>query len=198
MADTGSTTWDWFWLNTNSKPEHSAIGDITFRYRLDLLPGENWVFELKNRALYTCYTDTRYASRDNWGQHSDAVAEMKYIVRPGLQYFWLDGDRPFVTFFAQYEAHLALNFGNRRLVESWAYLGFLYHFSEEVAVGMNLAFAQWWWSEFDSVRNIRAAETCTSGASAPFTCNATQYVTTQRAFIVGALALFRFDLTSVE
>lgn len=197
-AASGSTTWDWFWLNTNNRPEHSAIGDITFRYKLGFLPGENWVFELKNRAVYTWYTDARYASRDNWGQHSDAVAETKYVVRPGLQYFWLDGDRPFMTFFAQYEAHFALNFGTRRLVESWAYLGFLYHLSEEVALGLNLAYAQWWWSESDSVRNIRAAETCTEGGSAPFICNTTQYVTTQRAFIVGALALFRFDLTPIE
>ncbi|GAB4439936.1 MAG: hypothetical protein OHK0011_22440 [Turneriella sp.] len=196
-AETGSSVWDWFRLNTNDRPEHSAIGDITFRYRLGFLPGENWVFELKNRAVYTWYNDARYASRDNWGQHSAAVAETKYVVRPGLQYFWLDGDRPFVTFYTQYEAHFALNFGTRRLVESWAYFGFLYHLSEEVALGLNLAYAQWWWSESDSVRNIRAAENCQQG-SAIVTCNTMQYVTTQRAFIVGALALFRFDLTPIE
>lgn len=194
----GSSIWDWFWLNTNNRPEHSAIGDITFRYRLTFLPGENWVFELKNRAVYTWYSDARYAARDNWGQHSPNVAEAKYVVRPGLQYFWLDGDRPFMTFFAQYEAHLALNFGRRRLVESWAYFGFLYHLSEEIALGLNLAYAQWWWSESDSVRNIAAVEKCTEGGSPLFDCNLTQYVTTQRAFIIGALALFRFDASPIE
>lgn len=193
-----ANAWDWFWLNTNNRPEHSAIGDITLRLRPGFAGAENLVFELKNRAIYTWYSDARYASRDNWGQHSDAVAETKYVIRPGLQYFWLDGDRPLFTLFAQYEAHWALDFGTRRLVESWAYLGFFYHLTEEIAVGMNLAHAQWWWSESDSVRNIRAAETCTEGASAAFTCNTTQYVTTQRAFIVGAIALFRFDLTPVE
>ncbi len=193
-----TSVWDWFWLNSNDRPEHSVIGDITWRQKLRFLPGENWVFELKNRAIYTWYTDARYANRDNWGAHSAAVAETKYVVRPGLQYFWLDGDRPLMTFFAQYEAHFALNFGTRRLVESWAYLGFLYHLSEEVALGANLAYAQWWWSESDSVRNIRAAEMCVTGSSAAFPCNTTQYVTTQRAFIVGVIALVRFDFTPIE
>ena len=195
-----SSGWDWFWLNTNNRPEQAAIGDITWRQDLKFLPGENWVFELKNRFHYTWYSDDRYANRDNWGAHSTNVAETKYVVRPGLQYFWLDGDKPFMTFFLQYEAHFAINFGTRSLVEQWGYFGFFYHVTEEVALGFNIARAQWWWSESDSVRNIRAAEMCasTAGGAATAACNTTQYVATQRAWVMGFTAMLRFDFTPIE
>jgi hypothetical protein len=200
-----AAAWDWFWLNTNSRPEHAAIGDITWRQKLEFLPGENWVFELKNRVHYTWYSDSRYEERDNWGRHSANVAETKYVLRPGLQYFWLDGDKPFMTFFLQYEAHFALNFGTRSLVESWGYFGFFYHVSEEVAIGLNIARAQWWWSESDSLRNIRPdsgtdPELCSNdiGQAADTVCNTMKYVATQRALVVGLTAMIRLDFTPIE
>ncbi len=199
-AASGSSTWDWFWLNTNNRAEQSFVGDVTVRQKLPFLPGENWVFELKNRFMYTWYSDDRYASRDNWGQSSANVAEMKYILRPGLQYFWMDGDRPFMTFFLQYEAHFALNFGNRTLVESWGYFGFFYHITEEVALGLNVARAQWWWSESDSIKETRPAEMCaqTAGGAATTQCNTMQYLATQRAWVVGFTAMLRLDFTPIE
>lgn len=198
--------WDWFWLNTNNRAEQSAIGDITFRQKLPFLPGENWVFELKNRIHYTWYTDSRYSERDNWGRHSSDVSETKYVLRPGLQYFWMDGDRPLMTFFLQYEAHFALNFGARTLVESWGYFGFFYHVTEEVALGLNVARAQWWWSESDSVKNIRPApgnsnpEMCatTAGGSPTTQCNTMSYLATQRAWVFGFTAMLRLDFTPIE
>ncbi|MBV6493876.1 MAG: hypothetical protein LDLANPLL_01900 [Turneriella sp.] len=195
-----SGTWDWFWLNTNNRPDHSFIGDITWRQLLPFLPGENWVFELKNRIQYTWYTDDRYAARDNWGQSSANVAQTKYILRPGLQYFWLKDDSPFITFFLQYEAHFALNYGNRRLVESWGYFGFFYHVTEAVALGINIARAQWWWSESDSIKNVRAQEMCntTVGSTADTACRGIQYTATQRAFVLGMTAMMRFDFTPIE
>ena len=195
-----SNTWDWFWLNTNNRPEHAAIGDVTWRQALKFLPGENWVLELKNRFHYTWYSDDRYENRDNWGKHSANVAETKYVLRPGLQYFWFDGDRPLMTFFLQYEAHFAINFGTRSLVEQWGYFGFFYHVSEEVALGLNIARAQWWWSESDSVKNIRAAETCSSTVGGPTdtVCNTIQYLATQRAWVIGFTAMLRFDFSPIE
>ena len=203
---TGASAWDWFWLNTNNRPEHAAIGDITWRQALKFLPGENWVFELKNRFHYTWYSDDRYEAKDNWGKHSANVAETKYVIRPGLQYFWLDGDKPFMTFFLQYEAHFALNFGTRSLVEQWGYFGFFYHVTEEVALGLNIARAQWWWSESDSLRNVRPAagsttpEMCSTavGGAVNIDCNTIQYVTTQRAWVIGFTAMLRFDFTPIE
>lgn len=201
-----AAAWDWFWLNTNNRPEHAVIGDVTWRQALKFLPGENWVFELKNRVHYTWYSDGRYEVRDNWGKHSGNVAETKYVLRPGLQYFWLDGDKPFMTFFLQYEVHFALNFGTRSLVEQWGYFGFFYHVNEEVAVGMNIARAQWWWSESDSVKNIRPAvaggpaETCSTVVGGPVdtNCNTIQYVATQRAWVIGFTAMLRFDFSPIE
>lgn len=202
--------WDWFWLNTNNRSEHSAIADATTRFELKFLPGENWVFELKQRFWYTWYEDSRYAERDNWGRSSSAVAESKYVLRPGLQYFWMDGDKPFMTFFLQYEAHLAINFGQRTLVESWGYFGFFYHVTEDLSIGLNIARAQWWWTESDSVKNIRPSagsagpETCTpipgsaaaSGTLSP--CNLTQYTATQRSWVIGFTAMLRLDLSPIE
>jgi len=197
--------WDWFWLNTNNRPEHAAIGDVTWRQKLPFLPGENWVFELKNRLHYTWYNDSRYGERDNWGRHSTAVAETKYVLRPGLQYFWLDGDRPFMTFFLQYEAHFALNFGTRTLAESWGYFGFFYHVTEEVALGLNIARAQWWWSESDSLRNVRpvaprTTELCSSEPSGAqdIECKSMTYLATQRAWVFGFTAMLRLDFTPIE
>lgn len=203
---TGGSAWDWFWLNTNNRPEHAAIGDVTWRQTLNFLPGENWVFELKNRFHYSWYSDDRYEAKDNWGKHSGNVAETKYVIRPGLQYFWLNGDKPFMTFFLQYEAHFAINFGTRSLVEQWGYFGFFYHVTEEVALGFNIARAQWWWSESDSIRNIRPAagsttpEVCSStvGGAVDTNCNTIQYVTTQRAWVIGFTAMLRFDFTPIE
>jgi hypothetical protein len=159
------------------------------------------VFELKNRIMYTWYTDSRYAARDNWGQSTADIAETKYIVRPGIQYFWLDGDRPFMTFFLQYEAHFALNFGSRTLVESWGYLGFLYNITDEVALGFNIARAQWWWSTSNSVQGIGAvAGSCASaiGGTPDVACNQINYLTTQRAWIYGFTAMLRLDFSPVE
>ncbi len=203
---TAPEKWDWFWLNTNNRAEQAAIGDVTWRQKLPFLPGENWVFEIKNRLHYTWYSDSRYEDRDNWGRHSANVAETKYVLRPGLQYFWLDGDKPFMTFFLQYEAHFALNFGTRTLVESWGYLGFFYHVSEEVSIGLNIARAQWWWSESDSLRNVRPAagsttpELCSAdaGQSADITCNGMKYVATQRALVVGVTAMLRLDFSPID
>lgn len=196
-----SSVWDWFWLDTNNRPEHSAIADITLRQKIPFLPGDGWVFELKNRAIYTWYTDSRYASRDNWGQSTANIAETKYVVRPGIQYFWLDGDRPFLTFFLQYEAHSALGFGTRSLVESWGYLGFLYNVTENMAVGLNVARAQWWWSTSNSVQNIGAAAgNCATsvGATPDTACSAVTYLATQRAWVMGFTAMLRFDFTPIE
>ncbi|MCS6972105.1 MAG: hypothetical protein N2Z22_08120 [Turneriella sp.] len=190
--------WDWFWLNTNNRPEHTAIGDVTWRFKASFLPGENWIFELKNRLWYTAYNEARYDTADNWGRHAARVEETRYVLRPGLQYFWLDGDQPFMTFFLQYEAHFAVNFGRRSLVESWVYLGQLYHLTTEFAVGLNFSFTQWWWTESDSVRNIPDTEMCTVPGGSPIRCNTTQYVTSQRAFIIGAIALLRMDLSKPE
>lgn len=192
-----ASTWDWFWLNTNNRVEQSAIADITLRKKIPFLPGDGWVFELKNRAIYTWYTDARYSNRDNWGASTANIAETQYVVRPGIQYFWLDGDRPFMTFFLQYEAHFALDFGTRTLVESWGYLGFLYNITEQVALGLNIARAEWWWSTSNSVQSIRPAEQCSTvvGGAETTQCNSITNVASQRAWVFGFTAMLRIDLT---
>lgn len=194
-----STTWDWFWANANGRSEQSAIGDVTLRQKIPFLP-EGLVFELKNRIMYTWYSDDRYTYRDNWGASTGNIAETKYIVRPGIQYFWMDGDRPFMTFFLQYEAHFALNFGSRNLVESWGYLGLLYNLSDEVAIGLNVARAQWWWTTSNSTSAVRAVESCavSPGSAATAPCNQVNYTATQLAWVYGVTAMVRLDLTPIE
>ena len=196
-SKTAGGNWDdWFWLDTRNRYEHSAIADITWRSNLKFIPGENWVFEIKNRMMHTYYNDPRYAATSNAGKYSPDTNETKYIVRPGLMYYWLKGDQPFMNFYLQYEAHFALNFGNRALTESWAYFGFLYHITDSVALGLNIARAQWWWTTSDSVTSIAPDQQCAvapGAASVP--CNQIQYTTTDRAWVFGFTALVRLDFT---
>ena len=102
-----------------------------------------------------------------------------------------------------------MNFGARTLVESWGYFGFFYHITEEVAFGLNIARAQWWWSESDSVRNIRpqfgstspeqcAATATAAGGVSNIQCNTMSYLATQRAWVVGFTAMLRLDFTPID
>ena len=189
-----SAQWDWFWLNTNSRPEHVAIGDVTGRFLFDFLPGENWVFEVKNRIQFLYYKESRYESTNNWGGATASQQETSYLVRPGGYYFWLDNGAPFMTFFAQFESIFALNYGERALVETWIYLGFLYSVTENLSLGAFVSRAQWWWTTSDFIKNTAATEMCTSSDGSSSPCNTLRSTTTEKAIIAGVTAVLRINL----
>jgi hypothetical protein len=108
----------WHWQDTGDRAEHLLVLDASPRVELAFLPGENWMGELKIRWAYSSFN------------HQQTLR-----LRPGLTYFWLREGQAFLSFFAQYEGYFPLNYGEKTLYETWAYLGAIYHVSPIVQLG---------------------------------------------------------------
>jgi hypothetical protein len=115
------------WNDTRGRGESSVIADVTPRLLLDFLPG-SWVGEIKTRLHHNLFNSQSTAT-----------------VRPGLTYFWLQDDEPFLNFFAQYELYFPLNYGQATIYRQWAYLGGMYFWNETVQTGLygSLAREKW-------------------------------------------------------
>ena len=129
-ADWAPTNGVWSWTQTNARAEDFFIFDMTPRVQLNFLPTENWVAELKARYEFNAFNH-----------------EQTLMLRPGLTYFWLREDEPFINFFLQYEADIALNYGVQTVAERWLYLGGLYHVCNSVDLG---AYAALKWQNWGS------------------------------------------------
>lgn len=113
----------WAWADTSGRGESFMIVDATPRVLLSFLPGESWVGELKTRYFYNFFNQ-----------------QQTLTLRPGLTYFWLKDDQPFLNFFLQYEMYFPLNYGQATIYEQWLYLGALYHWSKAFKVGPFVAY----------------------------------------------------------
>ena len=100
----------WYWNNANNRGEDVLILDASPRVKLEFLPGRSWTGELKNRYFYNTFN-----------------SQSTFVTRPGLTYFWLRNEKPFVNVFLQYEIYFPLNYGVKTIYETWAYLGALYN-----------------------------------------------------------------------
>lgn len=150
----------WAWNNTNSRGENLIIGDVTPATELEFL-GENWVGEFKTRYIYDTFN----------GQQS-------LVLRPGLRYFLMRGDEPFMNFFFQFEALLPLNYGVQSIYEKWAYVGALYHVNDHVDVG-----------------GFTAAKWETWGSTASFiNSGGPAYAITTQTWQIGAVGVFNFSI----
>ena len=157
-GDWKNETGTWAWSNTNSRGEDSLILDVTPRLTLDFLPGENWVAELKTRSIFNTFS-----------------GEKTLTLRPGLTYFWLKENEPFLNFFLQYEIYFPLNYGVQTIYQSWLYLGTLYHWSHSVQAGLYGALKSETW-----------------GGTPGFVAQGgAAYSVTARTFVVGAVAVFQ-------
>lgn len=153
------TNGSWGWVDTNGRVENELILDASPRAELSFLPGAHWVGELKTRYLYDFFDSDQYL-----------------IVRPGLTYFWLREGEPFINFFLQYELWFPLNFGEKTVYETWAYLGALYHLDDQVQLGAYGALKQQFWSS-------TAAYTALTGNT---------YVVEGDSLVLGLVAVFQF------
>jgi len=140
--DWNKTTGTWSWADTNSRGEDLLIADLTARFKVF----ESTVFEIKARYL------------DNLFNQNQTL-----FLRPGLTYFWLKDEQPFMNFFLQYEIDLPLNFDNEQVDERWLYLGALYRVMENVDVGGFYALNwQAWHSSADYLAKLGSPYTVTS------------------------------------
>lgn len=120
----------WFWADTAGRVEQLLIADVTPRFRLSFLPGENWVTSLKARYGYNL-TNT----------------QQTLLLRPGLTYFWIRDREPFLTFTAQYATYFSLNFGAVPWYRHGPYLNTIYHLTPNVMLDFGFR-KQWvYWSE---------------------------------------------------
>lgn len=159
--DWASVNGTWAWNNTNSRGEDLIIGDVTPLTALEFLPGKNWVGEFKIRYIYDAFN----------GQQS-------LILRPGIRYFWLDGDEPFLNFFFQFEALLPLNYGVQSIYEKWTYIGALYHLNDHVDLG---GFTAAKWETWGSTQSY-----ITKGGA--------PYAITTQTWQIGLLGVFQFSI----
>ncbi len=120
----------WLWADTSDRIEQLLIADITPRFLLSFLPGENWVTSLKARYEYNLTN-----------------SQQTLLIRPGLTYFWIRDREPFFTFTAQYATYLSLNFGAVPWYRTGPYLNVIYHLTPNVLLDLGVR-KQWiYWSE---------------------------------------------------
>jgi len=123
---------EWEWVDSRNRTEQVLILDVSPRFLLDFLPGENWVFAVKNRYEYNMFN----------GQHS-------LLVRPGLTYFLLRSREPRLNFSLNYGLYLPLNFGETFLYQHGPYLSVLYHLNRNVKLELTGAYRTVIWSTSD-------------------------------------------------
>ena len=119
----------WAWWDTRGRTEHVLLLDATPRFLLDFLPGQSWVFTLKNRYLFNTYNS----------QHT-------LTVRPGITYFLLRNREPRFNFSFNYDFYIPLNYGDTFLYAHWPYLNVLYHVSGIVKLDFSAAYKTVTWS----------------------------------------------------
>jgi hypothetical protein len=127
----------WEWVDSRTRAEQVLILDLSPRFLFDFLPGQNWVFAVKNRYLYNTYN----------GQQS-------ILVRPGLTYFLMRSREPVLNLSFNYGFYIPLNFGDTFLYEHTPYLSALYHLNRNVKLELTAAYRTVIWSTSeDSLAN---------------------------------------------
>jgi len=120
----------WLWAETSGRAEHVAIIDLTPRFLLNFLPGQNWVLSSKFRYEFNITN-----------------AQQSLLARPGLTYFQVRDREPVLNISAQYATYLSLNFGAVPWYRHGPYLNVLYHLSPNIQLDVS-ASRQWiYWSE---------------------------------------------------
>jgi hypothetical protein len=122
----------WEWVDSRNRTEQVLILDASPRFLLDFLPGQNWVFAIKNRYEYNTFN-----------------SEQSLLVRPGLTYFLLRSREPVLNFSLNYGLYFPLNFGETFIYEHGPYLSVLYHLNRNVKLELTTAFKTVIWSSSD-------------------------------------------------
>jgi hypothetical protein len=124
---------NWQWLDTSTQLENVLMADVSPRFLLPFLPGENWVLMLKSRFIY-----------DTFNQ------QMSIMARPELTYFLIIDRVPILNASVSYEMYFPLNFGTTTLYQSYPYLTLLWHATPEVGIELSGAYKTTTWSTSDA------------------------------------------------
>jgi hypothetical protein len=124
----------WEWRDTMDRLEQVLILDASPRFLLDSLPGENWVFMLKNRYFY-----------NTWNR------QQSLMVRPGLTYVHLRDREPVFNLGLQYGFYFPLNFSDALIYEHDPYLSFIYHLNTRVKLELFGAYRTRVWTSSEDI-----------------------------------------------
>lgn len=128
---------DWKWDKQRDNYENVLAPNLLARYMVF----ENLRFEFRLQYEYNFWNDFQ-----------------QVLIRPGLNYFWLRGAKPFLNLYFHYEHHKPLNFGNYDVSEAWTYLGALYHLTRANKIGLYAAFGSWTWTTSEEALRARDEE----------------------------------------
>jgi hypothetical protein len=131
----------WEWEDTTDRTEVVAIADVTPRFQLGFLPGENWVLAVKGRYELDTYN-----------------MEQSIKVRPGLTYFWIVDRNPVLNASLAYEVDFPLNFGSTLIYDRWLYLDVLYHLTPTVKLEASIARRTWTWTDSSDFKDLHPTE----------------------------------------
>lgn len=112
----------WEWQDASDRYEHLLILDVTPRFLLEFLPGENWVLYLKNRYIYNTFNDHHVLQ-----------------TRPSLTYFHLVDREPLLNVTAAFDTYFSLNFGETAVYRFYPYVNVLYHLSPLIKIDASFA-----------------------------------------------------------
>ena len=128
---------EWFWRNTENRPENVVVLDATPRMSLG--------------GPFTASFKVRY-ERNFFNNQSSVKLE------PELAWFWLDGLAPKATVFLRHGTYLPLNFGEGSFYERWWYLAGLYHLGDAMSFGPSVAFRDVQWSTSSAYRTASGGD----------------------------------------
>ncbi len=120
---------DWIWRDTRGRFEHLLMLDVTPRFLLPFLPGENWVVSLKGRYIFNAFNL----------HHS-------IYLRPGLTFFLIRNRNPLLNVSLNYGVYFPLNFSESFIYEHEPYLTLLFHLTSRIKIETTAAFRTVMWS----------------------------------------------------
>ena len=124
----------WWWEKTTDRPEQLLSLDVSPRFLLASLPGENWVFMLKNRYIFNTYN-----------------GHQTLMVRPGLTYVHIQDREPIFNIGFHYGVYLPLNFSEVLIYEHDPYVNLIYHVNRRVKLELFGAWRFRTWSTSEDV-----------------------------------------------
>jgi hypothetical protein len=128
IANQATQQWDWN-PDVPRRLEGVLMLDVSPRFKLDFLPGANWVLMLKSRYLYNTFN-----------------GQMSILARPELTWFWIVDRDPFLNVSLSYEMYFPLNFGSSLIYQSYPWLSLLYHATPEIGIELAAAYKTTTWS----------------------------------------------------
>jgi hypothetical protein len=127
----------WEWRDTTGRAEHVLLADVTPRFLLEFLPGENWVFGMKNRYAFNTFN-----------------SQQTLLARPQLTYFWLRNRRPVLNVTAAYGLYGALNFSDQLLYKQTPYLDAIIHLGDLTKLNVGIARKTVHWASSEDIGKV--------------------------------------------